>query len=210
MGREAAMEHAGAQFALHRAAHAAWRRVALVLVVAVLALSLAVVGLVMRGRPMDRAYAATEDGRVIPLTPLAEPVMTQAALRSWVVTALTEAFTLGHHDYRMRLGQVREYFTDDGYESFTEQIEASLLLQRVVEYRQVTAAVAGGAPVITHSHTWKGRGVWTLETPLLVTFYAGNRQETEKLLVTALVMRVAREERPAGIGIQQIIAERTG
>ena len=192
------------------AAHAAWRRVALVLVVAVVALSLAVVGLVMRGRPMDRAYAATEDGRVIPLTPLAQPVMTQAALRSWVVTALTEAFTLGHHDYRMRLGQVREYFTDDGYDSFTEQLEASRLLHRIVEYRQVTSAVAGGAPVITSSRTWKGRGMWTLETPVLVTFYAGNRQESQTLLVRALVMRVAREERPAGIGIQQIIAERTG
>ena len=86
----------------------------------------------------------------------------------------------------------------------------SLLLERVVEYRQVTAAVANGAPVITRSDTWRGRGLWTLETPLLVTFYAGNRQETEKLVVTALIVRVPREERPAGIGIQQIIAERTG
>lgn len=210
MGREAAMEYAGGEFALHRAGHAAWRRVALVLVVAVAALSVTVVGLVMRDRPVDRAFAATSDGRVIPLTPLDEPVMTQAALRSWVVTALTEAFTLGHHDYRLRLGQVREYFTDDGYESFTEQLEASLLLERVVDYRQVTAAVANGAPVITSFSSWKGRGLWRLETPLLLTFYAGNRQETEKLLVTALVMRVEREERPAGIGIQQIIAERKG
>lgn len=204
------MAYAGNAFALHRAAHGAWRRVALVLVVAVTALAVAVVCLVLRDRPADRAYAATPDGRVIALTPLAEPVMTQAALRSWAVTALTEAFTLGHHDYRLRLGQVREYFTDDGYESFTEQLEASLLLERVVEYRQVTAAVANGAPVITRSDTWRGRGLWTLETPLLVTFYAGNRQETEKLVVTALIVRVPREERPAGIGIQQIIAERTG
>ena len=204
------MEHAGGQFALHREAHRAWRRMALGLLVAVLALSAAVTGLVLRDRPVDRAFAATPDGRVIELTPLDEPVMSQAALRSWVVTAVTEAFTLGYHDYRRRLGQVREHFTDDGYDGYTEQLERSLLLERVVEYRQVTSAVARGAPVITSASIWQGRAVWTLEIPLLVTFHAGNRQETENLLVSTLVMRVKREERPAGIGIQQIVAERTG
>lgn len=204
------MEYAGGQFALHRAAHRAWRRMALGLLVAVLALSAAVTGLVLRDRPVDRAFAATPDGRVIELTPLDEPVMSQAALRSWVVTAVTEAFTLGYHDYRRRLGQVREHFTDDGYDGYTEQLERSLLLERIVEYRQVTSAVARGAPVITSANIWRGRAVWTLEIPLLVTFHAGNRQETENLLVSTLVMRVNREERPAGIGIQQIVAERAG
>ncbi|MDD9982727.1 MAG: DotI/IcmL/TraM family protein [Gammaproteobacteria bacterium] len=210
MSREQAMHHAGGQYALHREAHLTWRRVALGLTVAVLVLAAAVAGLVSRDRPMDRAFAATPDGRVIELTPLDAPVMTQAALRSWVVTALTEAFTLGYHDYRLRLGQVREYFTDDGYRGFTEQLDVSLLLERVIEHRQVTAAVAAGAPVITRRTTWQGRAMWTLETPLLITFYAGNRQEKQELLVSTLVMRVQREERPAGIGIQQIIAERTG
>ena len=210
MSREAAIEHAGGQFALHREAHRAWRRVALGLLAVALVLSAAVIGLVLRDRPVDRAFAATPDGRVIPLTPLEEPVMSQAALRSWVVTAVTEAFTLGYHDYRLRLGQVREHFTEDGYDGYTAQLEKSLLLERIVEYRQVTSAVASGAPVITRATIWQGRAVWTLEVPVLVTFHAGNRQETERLLVSALVMRVNREERPAGIGIQQIVAERTG
>ena len=204
------MEHAGAQFALHRAGHEAWRRAGLALAVAVVMLAVAVVGLVLRDRPVDRAYAATPDGRVIELTALDQPVMSQAALRSWTSRALSEAFTFGYHDYRMRLGQVAEYFTDEGYASFTEQLERSRVLQRVLEYRQVAAAVVSEAPVITKSAMWQGRGMWTLEVPMLVTFYAGNRRETEDLLVTALVMRVERDQRPAGIGIQQIVAERRG
>ena len=208
MSREAAIEHAGRQFALHREAHRAWRRAALVLVVVVAALSVAVVGLVVRDRPVDRAYAATPDGRVIALTPLADPVMTQGALQNWVVTAVTEAFTLGFHDWRLRAAQVREYFTEDGYAGYVSQIEQSRMLERIREFRQVTSAVARGAPVITKASMWQGRAVWTVETPILLTFHAGNREESEKLVVSVLVMRVNREERPAGIGIQQLVAER--
>lgn len=208
MSREAAMAHAGGQFALHRDAHRWWRRTAFGLLVAVMALSGAVVALVLKDRPMDRAYAATADGRVIELTPLVEPVMTQAALQSWVVTAITEAFTLGFHDVRRRVGQVREYFTEEGYAGYLVQLEESRMIERIQEHRQVTSAVARGAPVITKGSIWQGRAVWTVETPILLTFHAGNRDESEKLVVTVLVMRVDREERPAGIGIQQLIAER--
>ena len=67
--------------------------------------------------------AATPDGRLVPLTPLDEPIMSDAALRNWTVAAVTEAFTLGHHDWRLRLASVRESFTDDGYESFLAEPE---------------------------------------------------------------------------------------
>ena len=208
MSREAAMEHAGLQFALHRDAHRAWRRAALGLLVVVIALAAAVVALVLRDRPADRVVAATPDGRLIELTQLNEPVMTQAALQSWVVTAVTESFTLGFHDYQLRAGQVREYFTEQGYAGYTEQLAESRMLERIRKFQQVTSAVARGAPVITKATLWQGRAVWTVETPLLLTFHAGNREEVERLLVTVLVMRVEREERPAGIGIQQLVAER--
>ena len=208
MSIETAVEQVGRRVELHREAHRAWRRVALGLVMLSLVLAGVIVVLVLRDRPMDRAYAATPDGRVIPMTPLEEPVMTQAALSAWVVTAVTEAFTLGHHDFRLRLSGVREYFTEQGYDGYTVQLEKSRLLERVREYRQVTSAVAKGAPVLTKATIWQGRALWTMEFPMLVTFHAGNRDETIEFLVTSLVMRVKREERPAGIGIQQIVMER--
>ena len=144
MSVETAVEQVGRRVELHREAHRAWRRVALGLLMLSLVLAGVIVVLVLRERPMDRAYAATPDGRVIPMTPLEEPVMTQAALSAWVVTAVTEAFTLGHHDFRLRLSAVREYFTEQGYDGYTVQLEKSRLLERVREYRQVTSAVAKG------------------------------------------------------------------
>lgn len=210
MNREAAINAAGTTFALHRAGHLWWRRTALACLGIVGLLSVALVLLALKSRPVDRAFAATPDGRVIELSPLSEPVMTAAALRNWTVTAVTESFTLGHHDWRLRLAQVRAYYTDQGYEGFVESLETSLFLKELRERRQVSAAVARGAPVIIDANIYDGRAGWTLEVPVLLSFDVGNRTQSESVLVRVLVLRVPIEERTTGIGIQQLLMERKG
>lgn len=63
---------------------------------------------------------------------------------------------------------------------------------------------------ITVAATPDGRAAWSIEFPMLVTFQAGNRINHQKLTTRVLVMRVPLSENAAGIGIQQLIATRTG
>ena len=126
------------------------------------------------------------------------------------VAAVTEAFTLGHHDWRLRLAGIRGKFTDSGYESFLAGLDDSLFLDRLRDNLQVASAVARGAPVITDTRHFAGRIGWAIEFPLLVTFEAGSRRVSQDLLAQVLVMRVPLEERPAGIGIEQLIASKGG
>ena len=146
----------------------------------------------------------------MPLTPLDEPIMSDAALRNWTVAAVTEAFTLGHHDWRLRLAGIRGKFTDSGYASFLAGLDDSLFLDRLRDNLQVASAVARGAPVIIDTRHFAGRIGWAIEFPLLVTFEAGSRRVSQDLLAQVLVMRVPLEERPAGIGIEQLIASKGG
>ena len=152
--------------------------------------------------------AATADGRLVPLTQLSEPIMTDASLKTWTVSAVTEAFTLGHHDWRMRLGAVRESFTDRGYESFVTSLEDSRFLERIRKKLQVSSAVAQGVPVVTGTRLYDDRLIWAIEFPLLVTFEAGTRTFSQELVAEVLVMRVPLWEREAGIAIEQLIATR--
>ena len=156
------------------------------------------------------AVAATPDGRLVPLTPLDEPIMSDAALRNWTVAAVTEAFTLGHHDWRLRLAAIRENFTDSGYDSFLEGLGESLFLDRLRDNLQVASAVARGAPVIVDTRHFAGRIGWAVEFPILVTFSAGARRVSQELIAQVLVMRVPLEERAAGISIEQLIASKGG
>ena len=209
-GRLQAIREAGQQFAFHRDQHHGWRWVAVLAVVCNLLTVVVLVGYIFLHSTVYITVAATPDGRLIELTPLDEPIMSDAALKNWVVAAVTEAFTLGHHDWRMRLSAIRESFTDAGYDSFLKGLEDSLFLDRLRDNLQVASAVAQGAPVITDTHFFEGRIGWAVEFPILVTFQAGTRRVSQHLIANVLVFRVPFEERVTGIGIAQLIAGKSG
>ena len=206
--RMRAVRQAVNQLAFHRDQHHGWRRTAAWLVLGNVLTAAAFAGYVWLHSTVYIAVAATPDGRLVPLTPLDEPIMSDAALKNWTVSAVTEAFTLGHHDWRLRLSNVRGSFTDAGYESFLQGLDESLFLDRLRDHLQVASAVAQGAPVITDTRYFRGRLGWAVEFPFLVTFAAGTRTVSQDLLARVLVMRVPLSERPAGIGIEQLIASK--
>ena len=203
-----AVARAGGTLAFERAQHAAWRRIAFALLAlnVVTAATLAV--WVSAHDTVYIAVAATPDGRLIKLTPLDEPTMSDTALRQWTVATVTEAFTLGFHDWRMRLAAIRERFTDGGYESFVAALEESQFLERLRTHRQVASTVARGAAVITQTRVFGDRVGWSMEVPILVTFQAGQRRLDQDLLARVLVMRVPLSERAQGIAVEQLIAVR--
>ena len=206
--RLAAIRHAATQFAFHRDQHHGWRCLAVWLVISNTLTAGTLAVYILTHSTVYVTVAATPDGKIVPLTPLDEPVMTDAALRNWTVSAVTEAFTLGHHDWRLRIAGLREYFTDRGYESFVSGLDKSLFLQRLQDNHQVASAVAEGAPVVTDVRKFNGRLAWALEFPILVTFAAGTRTVNRRLLAQVLVTRLPLQERAAGIGIDQLIASR--
>ena len=203
--RTQAARQAFALFGFHRDQHLGWRRVAVILVAVAALEAAALAGYILFHSTVYITVAATPDGRVIEMTPLDEPIMSDAALRNWTVTAVTEAFTLGHHDWRMRLAAVRDHFTDDGYAGYVQALEESLFLERLTDNLQVASAVATGAPVITATMIFDGQAAWAVEFPLTVTFHAGSRTLNQKMVAEILVMRVPLSDRPAGIGVQQLI-----
>lgn len=205
-GRRQAMLEAGNQLAYHRSQQAGWRRVSMVLAVALAFALAALAGDLWLRRTAVVPIAATPDGRLIPLTPLDEPVMSDAALKNWAVSAVTEAFTLGHHDWRLRLSSIREHFTDSGYQSFLKGLDDSLFLERLRKNLQVASAAARGAPVITDTRVIDGRVGWSIEFPIVVTFAAGRRRIAQELVAQVLIMRVPLSDRVRGIGIEQLIA----
>ena len=90
-----AVRAAARRFAFHRDAHHGWRRAAAWLLACNVLTALAFAGYVYLHSTVYIAVAATPDGRLVKLTPLDEPIMSDAALRNWTVSAVTEAFTLG-------------------------------------------------------------------------------------------------------------------
>ena len=135
-------------------------------------------------QPENRYFATTEDGRLVPMVALNEPNMSTPALMSWVAQAATEVMTFGFNDYRRRLQESSRNFTRRGWESFTQALSRSRIIEMVEANQQVVTAAPQGAPIIVSEGLVAGRYQWEVQMPLILTYQSGARTKTDNLLVT--------------------------
>lgn len=157
-------------------------------------------------QPENRYFATTEDGRLIPMVALNEPNLSTPALMSWVAQASTEVMTFGFSDYRRRLQEASRNFTRKGWESFTQALQRSRIIEMVETNQQVVTAAPAGAPIIQQEGLVGGRYQWIVQLPLTLSYQAGSKTRADNLMVTLVVVRIPRLESPNGVGIEQWIA----
>lgn len=158
-------------------------------------------------QPENRFFATTEDGRLVPMVPLNEPNLSAPALMSWTAQSATEVMTFGFNDYRRRLQEASRNFTRRGWESFTQALQRSRIIEMVEASQQVVTAAPQGAPIIVSEGMSAGRYQWQIQMPLILTYQSGSRTRSDSLLVTLVVVRVPRLESSNGVGIEQWIAQ---
>lgn len=157
-------------------------------------------------QPENRYFATTEDGRLIPMVALNQPNLSTPALMSWVAQASTEVMTFGFNDYRRRLQQSSKNFTRRGWESFTQALQRSRIIEMVEANQQVVTAAPQGAPVLQSEGLVQGRYQWVVQIPMVLSYQSGSRTRRDSILVTVVVVRVSRLESAHGVGIEQWIA----
>jgi len=175
--------------------------------------SLVIIGLIaamffviQTNQPQNQYFATTEDGRLVPMVSLGSPNLSTPALMSWVAQASTEVMTFGFNDYKRRLQEASRSFTPRGWESFTQALQRSRIIEMVETNQQVLTAAPQGAPVLQSEGLVMGRYQWVVQIPMVMTYSAGSKTRSDSLLVTLVIVRVPRLESPSGVGIEQWIA----
>ncbi|MFP4098675.1 MAG: type IVB secretion system apparatus protein IcmL/DotI [Alphaproteobacteria bacterium] len=181
-------------------------KMALVQSVIILALVGAMYYVIKVNRPVNFYFATTEDGRLVPMVPLSQPNLSTPALMSWVAQATTEVMTFGFNDYRRRLQESSRNFTKRGWESFTQALQRSRIIEMVEVNQQIITAAPRGAPILQSEGLVAGRYQWVVEIPLILTYRSGAKVSNTGLLVTVIIVRVPRLESSNGVGIEQWIA----
>lgn len=183
-----------------------WMKVSFIEAVSILALIIALAITIAVNRPVDRFFATTSDGRLIRMIALSEPNMNDAAIVSWTARAASDVMTFGFHDYQKRLQENASYFTRRGWQTFSEAIETSRIMEGVQKSQQVVTASVQKAPVISQQGLVNGIYRWVVELPLVVTYQSGTATQSDVLQVQLVVVRVSTLDSPAGVGIQQWVA----
>ncbi|HEY8190631.1 MAG TPA: type IVB secretion system apparatus protein IcmL/DotI [Micavibrio sp.] len=172
----------------------------------IFSLIIAILFVIQTHQPKNRYFATTEDGRLVPMVSLDQPNLSAPALMSWVAQSATEVMTFGFNDYRRRLQEASRNFTRRGWESFTQALDRSRIIEMVEANQQVITAAPQGAPVLQSEGLVNGRYQWTVQIPMIVTYQSGTKTRSDRLLITVVVVRTPRLESPNGVGIEQWIA----
>lgn len=186
-----------------------YRVVVVILLIAVLIIA-ALCGIIayqQTHKPAPQYFATTSDGRLIPMIPLSEPNLNDAAVLQWVATAVLSLYTYDFLNFRATFQNNEQYFTPDGWRAFLAGLASSRNLETVQQKKLTVQAVPAGAPIITHEGLLDGRYAWQVQIPILVTYVSLSQESYEHLMLIVLIQRTSTLDTKYGIGIAQIVAQ---
>ncbi|MDR1057203.1 MAG: type IVB secretion system apparatus protein IcmL/DotI [Coxiellaceae bacterium] len=157
-------------------------------------------------RPEPRYFATTVDGRIMPLYPLSEPVLSPGELLQWAHRAAVAAYTYNFVNYRDAMQELQNQFTPDGWRYYEDALRVSRNLEMVIAKKLVVSAVATGTPVILDQAVINGRYSWKVQIPLLVNYQSPNEQTQRPVVVMMIISRVPTVDMPKGIAIVSFVA----
>ena len=160
-------------------------------------------------RPVDHLYFWTNgDGAIHPLVALGEPVLSASERSLWVTQAMTGAFALDFTNYRAQIQGSRINFTTEGHDGFLKALQSSGIMASVIQYKYIMSAVPKAAPVqIASGRLPDGRFTWQYEMPVLLTFQASDKTNTQEMTLQIAVVRVKETDNPQGMAIARFQAK---
>lgn len=159
-------------------------------------------------RPLPRYIGITPDLRVVHMTPLSEPVITDEGLTNWTADTVTKAMSLDFVHVHQQLASVASSFSPDAFNAFVKNLKGSGLYDKVMTQKLSLSVVPQSAPIIVNSGPLDGVFSWRLTFPITVTYEGSNGNlGSQTFKATVLVQRASTLKYPRGVIIQQIVLE---
>lgn len=167
-------------------------------------------GYIILQRPKPVYYATSNDGRLIRLTSLSTPALSQAELVQWASRVAVAAYNYDFVNYRTNFNKLRDDFTASGFNQFTTALRVSGGIEKVLDEKLRVTAVATGAAIIVDQGIVGGHYAWKIQVPVLVTYEsASGETERRPVIIELIITRVSTLETPKGIAVTHFFTRNT-
>lgn len=167
---------------------------------------LLVVVLLILMRPEPKYFSVTNDFRVIELSPLNQPYISNAGLLNWSSEVITRTFSLDFLHFRRQLGDVRKHYAPDAFKQLIAALKSSGIIDMIKGQRLSVSVVIEKAPVITATGVLQGVMSWKIEIPIVASYESSKGVETtQHLNASMLVQRGDLREHPEGVLVKQVV-----
>lgn len=141
-----------------------------------------------------------------PVTALNSPIVDDVELLDWTVKAVLAPYNVNFQDYPVQLNTAGRRFTAKGWTSFAGSYIGTGNFEAMKKAMLTCSAQAQQSAVINEAKIVDGALAYRIQVPIVQTCLNSQQQNTQKLMVTALVLRTDAEDRPDGLAIDQLIA----
>lgn len=148
-------------------------------------------------------FAVPVNGDVFRLRPISRPNVSTKALLNWATIAVTASLTLDFLNYKKNLEDLKQYFTEIGYDNFIQALDSQGVIDTIVSKKLVLTAVPIGPAIIIEEDDQRGIHSWRIQVPVTISYLSASAEEKRYKLVTILVSQVPTQFSARGIGIVQ-------
>lgn len=159
-------------------------------------------------QPKPLVFKVYDEYRVQPSVDLDQPYLTLPDLYQWVTNAVTNSFVFDFLHYNDQLKTVSQFFTDNGWKVFSNQLNNYANYNKVQADRLFVNGIPAGAPALLRpGGLLSGRYAWWIEMPIKVVYSGYSPPLPNNLVLQLLVVRVPTLNNLSGVAIDNVIVE---
>lgn len=156
--------------------------------------------------PMPKYFFVDGRNPPRPVVALNSPIVSDAELLNWTVSSILAPFNVNYHDYPVEFGAARQKFSEAGWVSWGLSYKKSGNFAAMLEGRLLCYAQAQRSAVITEPTMVNGALADRIQVPIVQTCENTQMNNSQKMMLTALVVRTNLETHPDGLMVEQLVA----
>jgi intracellular multiplication protein IcmL len=158
-------------------------------------------------KPLPITFPVGADMRVQRSVSLDQPYLSTPDLLQWVADVFPNSFTLDFNHYNDQLKLDLQYFTQDGWAAFLNQLNIYANYNNVQAYKMFVTATPESAPYILRQGVLpdSGKYGWWVQMPVTINYAGLKPPPSVTLTFQILVVRVPTLNNLTGVGIDNVI-----
>ncbi|RMG28872.1 MAG: hypothetical protein D6732_18140 [Methanobacteriota archaeon] len=158
-------------------------------------------------KPEPRYFLSDAGGHLIPIKPLSERVLSQTAVKRWVINVLMRTFTLDSTNWKMQINWASKYFEPKAYSDLLKELtKPNGLMEELSKYSGamnliVDESILGDRPYpiqvfegISHTPPYTGRHYYAVRVPVRLSIKTLKGVINEKYVIEVIVVRTPPSE----------------
>lgn len=154
-----------------------------------------------RPPPEPRYIVQQNDGTLIPIIPLNQPIANKNAVTQIVTDAISALNAIDFKNYKGQLQEASTYFTANGWKKYLDEMERTGTFSAMEKRQLVLTSTVNQPPVITKEYDINGTYAWDVEVPYQVSYFGAGYSQNLQLVARVTLVRIPTTTNPRGVAI---------